>query len=131
MRAYIKLGNTVSNNIQIKRRVRQGCVLSSSLFNLYTEHIFRSPGGLKDVNIGGKNINNLRCADDTALLTETPEAIQHLLDTVNNIGVEYGMKINVKKTKVMTVTRISHSTPYIIEIDGYPIEEVTTFTYLG
>ena len=55
-KAYIKLENTVSNDIKIKRGVRQGCVLSPSLFNLYTEHIFRSLEDLEGVNIGGMNV---------------------------------------------------------------------------
>ena len=111
--------------------MRQGCVLSPSLFNLYTEHIFRSLEDLEGVNIGGMNVNNLRYADDTALLAETSEALQHLLDTLNNKGKEFGMKINVKKTKVITVTRTNDITPYVIEIDGTPVEEVTSYTYLG
>ena len=130
-KAYIKLENTVSNDIKIKRGVRQGCVLSPSLLNLSTEHIFPSLEDLEGVNIGGMNVNNLRYADDTALLAETSEALQHLLDTLSNKGKEFGMKINVKKTKVMTVTRINDITPYVIEIDGTPVEEVTSYTYLG
>ena len=64
----------MSESLKIKRGVRQGCVLSPSLFNLYTEHIFREIDELPGVKIGGRNINNLRYADDTVLLAETEVA---------------------------------------------------------
>ena len=69
----IRIGNDMSESLKIKRDVRQGCVLSLSLFNLYTEHIFRQIDELPGVKIGGRNINNLRHADDTVLLAETEE----------------------------------------------------------
>ena len=72
----------MSESLKIKRGVRQGCVLSSSLFNLYTEHIFRQIDELPGVKIGGRNINNLRYADDTVLLAETEEDLQKIVDQV-------------------------------------------------
>ena len=67
---------------KIKKEVRQGCLLSPCLFNLYAEHIMRNAGldelqaGIK---IGGRNINNLRYADDTTLMAESEEELKSLL----------------------------------------------------
>ena len=104
-KAFIKLENSLSKEINIKRGVRQGCVLSPFLFNLYTELIFTNMDELEGVNIGGHNINNLRYADDTVLLAENQEQLQKVVDQVNTSGKEYGMRMNSKKTKIMNITR--------------------------
>ena len=64
----VRIEGGVTSEFKIKKGVRQGCALSSSLFNLYTEQIFREVGVMKAVTRGGANINNLRYANDTALL---------------------------------------------------------------
>ena len=76
----------VTSEFKVKKGVRQGCVLSPNLFNLYTEKIFREVEDMKGVNIGGVNINNLRYADDTVLLAEGPMFLQALLTAVNEKG---------------------------------------------
>ena len=63
--ASVRTENGMTSEFKIKKGVRQGCVLSPNLFNLYTEKIFREVEDMKGVNIGGVNINNLRYADDT------------------------------------------------------------------
>ena len=68
----------MTSEFKIKKRVRQGCVLSPNLFNLYTEKVFREVEDMK-----GVNINNLRYADDTVLLVEGPMFLQALLTAVN------------------------------------------------
>ena len=75
----IRIGKEMSESLKIKRGVRQGCVLSPSQFNLYTEHIFRQIDELPGVKIGGRNINNLRYANDTVLLAETEETSKRSL----------------------------------------------------
>ena len=76
----------LSTEIHIKIGVRQSCVLSPCLFNLYTENIFRAINTNKGIKIVGTTINNLRYGDDTVLLAETEEVLQEILNEVNRIG---------------------------------------------
>ena len=130
-KAFIRTDDGLSPEVQIKRGVRQGCVLSPCLFNLYTENIFREAECEKGVKIGGRTINNLRYADDTVLLAETKEDLQCILNEVNKVGKSYGMRMNAAKTKTMVITR-KEATPQIkLDIDGAMIEQVQHFKYLG
>ena len=72
----------MSDEVDIKRGVRQGCVLSSMLFNLYTETIFRYNNSMKGVTVGGRHIKNLCYADDTVLLAENEADLQNLLNII-------------------------------------------------
>ena len=74
--ATIRTGRGITDCFQIRKRVRQGCILSPCLFNLYAEYIRRN-AGLDEAQVGikiaGRNINNPSCADDTTLMTENEE----------------------------------------------------------
>ena len=129
--AVVRTDNVISKEFKIKKGVRQGCVLSPTLFNLYTEKIFREMGDMKGVIIGGLNINNSRYADDTSLITSETAHVQDLLTAVNNSGKPYGMEINVKKIKGMAVSNKSPAPRINIIIDGTPIEQVSKMVYLG
>ena len=89
---------------QIGKGVHQVCILSPYLFYLYAEYIIRNAGldeaqaGTKNV---GRNINNLRYADDTTLITETKEELQSLLMKVKEESEKVGLKLNIQKTKIM------------------------------
>ena len=98
-KAYIQLEQDLSGEIMIKRGVRQGCVLSPCLFNLYTEMIFRHIEDMEGVIVGGVNINNVRYADDTVLLADSEGSLQTILNKVNEAGKAFNMKMNAKKTK--------------------------------
>ena len=76
--------------------MRQGCVLSPKLFNLYTKKIFNESDKLPGCIVGGENINNLRYADDTALLAESESALQDIVDVVRQNSEEKGLSMNVK-----------------------------------
>ncbi|KAL3278231.1 hypothetical protein HHI36_013569 [Cryptolaemus montrouzieri] len=106
-RARIRIEGSISEQIGIGRRVRQGCVLSPLLFNLYSELIFdRSLADISEgVKINGVNVNSIRYADDTVLIADSDEGLQRLLNSVSNTCNEFGMKINVKKTKVMIIKK--------------------------
>ncbi len=97
--AAIRVEQDVSQYIEIKLGVRQGCVLSPTLFNLCTEMIFRDINDKKGVIIGGININNLRYADDTVLIADNEKGLQELLQTVKEKSEHYGLRMNIKKTK--------------------------------
>ena len=80
--ATVRIGHGTTDWFQIGKRVRQGCILSPCLFNLYAEYIMRN-AGLEETQAGikfaGRNINNLRYADDTTLMAESEEELKSLL----------------------------------------------------
>ena len=102
--AAVRTGHGTTDWFQIGKGVRQGCILSPCLFNLYAEYIMRNPG-LEEtqagIKIAGRNINNLRCADDTTLMTESEEELKSLLMKVKEEREKIGLKLNIQKTKIM------------------------------
>ena len=112
-----------------EKGVRQGCLLSLCLFNLYTEHIMRN-AGLDElqagVKIGWRNINNLRYAHDTTLMAESKGELKSLSMRVKEESERAGLRLNIKKTKIMTSSRIT-----IWQIEGEKVEVVTHFLFLG
>ena len=114
--------NELSEDIRIQRGVRQGCVASPTLFNLYTDIFFRHIINMKGVNVGGTNYNNLRYADDTALLGGNEKELSDLTSKINEVGKQFGMKINIKKSKAMVVSKKPNSPKINIAIDGQRIE---------
>ena len=123
--------NELSGEIRIQRGVRQGCVASPTLFNLYTDKIFRHIINMKGVNVGGTNYNNLRYDDDTALLAGNEKELSEVTSKINEVGKQFGMKINTKKTKAMVVSMKPNSPKINIAIDGQHIEQVTSYMYIG
>ena len=105
--ASVRTESGMTSEYKIKRGLRQGCVLSPNLFDLYTEKIFREVEDMKGINIGGVNINNLRYTDDIVLLAEGPMFLQALLTAVNEKGKPYGMEMNIIKSKSMVIRRKS------------------------
>ena len=103
--ASVRTESRMTSEFKIRKGVRQGCVLSPNLFNLYTETIFREVEDMKGVDIGGVNINNLRYADDTVLLAEGSMFLQAVLTAVNEKGKPYGMDMNIIETKSMVISR--------------------------
>ena len=130
--ASVKLENTETSIVPIGRGVRQGCVLSPMLFNMYSEVIFQNAldeteEGLK---VNGKLVNNLRYADDTVIIADSPEGLQRLIDSILTSGDAMGLRINISKTKIMQISR-NQNNNFNINIYGSPIEQVTKFKYLG
>src|SRR3989441_8375743 len=88
--------------VGVQRDVRQGCVISPMLFNLYSEFMIQEAmEGVEGIGFGGVNITNLRYADDAVLVAEKRKKMQKMIDRLSTTCREYGMEINVKKTKVM------------------------------
>ena len=85
--------------------------MSPCLFNLYAEYIIRNAGleeAQAGIKIGGRNINNLRYADDTTLMAESEEELKSLLMKVKVESEKVGLKLNIKKTKIMGSTPSLH-----------------------
>ena len=98
--AKVKIGDNLSNEVEIQRGARQGCVLSPDMFTLYSEEVMRELKDMEGIRIGGININNLRYADDTVLIATTKNRLQQLVNTLNEACNRRGMKINIDKQKL-------------------------------
>ena len=88
----------------IGKGVRQGCILSPCLFNLYAEYIMRNAGleeAQAGIKIARRNISDLRYADDTTLMAESEEELKSLLMKVKEESEKVGLKLNIQKTKIM------------------------------
>uniref|UniRef100_A0A670KEC7 Reverse transcriptase domain-containing protein n=1 Tax=Podarcis muralis TaxID=64176 RepID=A0A670KEC7_PODMU len=127
--ATVGTGYGTTDWFKIGKGVRQGCILSPCLFNLYAEFIMRK-AGLDDsqagIKIAGRNINNLRYADDTTLMAGSREELKNLLMRVKEESAKYGLKLNIKKTKIMATGPITSW-----QIEGEEMEAVRDFTFLG
>ena len=122
--ARVRTGHGTTDWFQIGTGVRQGCILSPCLFNLYAEYIMRH-AGLEEAQAGfkaaGRNINNLRYADDTTLMAESEEELKNLLMNVKEESEEVGLKLSIQKTKIMASSPITSW-----QIDG---ERVADFIF--
>ncbi|GFN73707.1 retrovirus-related pol polyprotein line-1 [Plakobranchus ocellatus] len=96
--ASVRIGGEHSDFKPIKRGVRQGCVMSPDLFNLYCEIILRNLDGISGFKINGENLYNLKYADGTVLIAESGKQLQKLLDTVVLESERIGLSLNVKNT---------------------------------
>ena len=100
----VRTGHGTADWFQIGKRVHQGCILSPCLFNLYDEYIMqnaRLDEPQAGIQIAGRNINNLRHADDTTLMAESEEELKSLLMKVKEESEKVGLKLNIQKTKIM------------------------------
>ena len=98
----VRTGHGTTDWLQIGNGVCQGCILSPCLFNLYAEYIMRN-AGLEETQVGikiaGRNINNLRYADDTTLMTESEEELKSLLLQVKEVNEKVGLKHTFRKLR--------------------------------
>ena len=114
--ATVRTGHGTTDWFQIRKGVCQGCILSPNLFNFYAEYIMRNTGleeAQAGIKIAGRNINNLRYADDTILMAESEEELKSLLIKVKEESGKVGLKSNIQKTKIMASGPITSW-----EIDG-------------
>ena len=113
---------------QIGKGVCQGCILSPCLFNLYAEYTMRNSGldeAQTGIKIAGRNINNLRYANDTTLMPESEE-LKSLLMKMKKESDKVDLKLTIQKTKIMASGPITSW-----QIDGETVETVTDFIFLG
>ena len=123
--ATVRTGHGTTDWFQIRKGVCQGCILSSCLFNLYAEYIMRNAGldeAQAAIKIAGRNISNLRYADDTTLMSESQELKNLLMKESEKVG----LKLNIQKTKIMAYGPITS-----LQIDGETVETVTDFILGG
>ena len=106
--ATLRTGHGTTDWFQIGKGVRQGCILSPYLFNLYAEYIMRH-AGLEEAQAGiaGRNINNLRYADHTTLMAESEEELKSLLMKVKEESEKGGLTLYIQKTKIMASSPIT------------------------
>ena len=127
--ATVRTGPGTTDWLQIGKGVCQGCILSPCLFNLYAEYIMRNAGldeAEARIKIARRNINNLRYADDTTLMSESEEEVKSLLMKVKEESENVGLKLNIQKTKIMAFGPIT-----LWQIDGETVETVTDFILGG
>ena len=98
----VRTGHETTDWFQIRKGIRQGCIVSPCLFNLYAEYIIRNTG-LEEtqagIKIAGRNINKLRYADDTTLMAEMEEELKSLLMKVKEESEKVGLKLNIQKLR--------------------------------
>ena len=127
--SIVRTGYGTTDWFQIGKGIHQGCTLSACLCNLYAEYIMRkarldeAQAGIK---IAGRNVNNLRYADDTTLMAESKEELKSLLIKVKEESEKVGLKLNIQKTKIMASGPISSW-----QIDGETVEIVRHFIFWG
>ena len=127
--ARVRTGHRAMDWFQIGKGVRQSCILSPLLFNLYAEYIMRNVGldeAQVGIKIAGRNVNNLRYADDTTLMAEIEEELKNLLMKVKVESEKVGLKLNIQKTKIMASGSITSW-----QIDEETVETVTEFIFWG
>ena len=127
--ATVRTGHGTTDRFQIGKGVHQGCVLSPCLFKFYAKYIMRN-AGLEEtqagIKIAGRNINNLRYADDTTLMAESEEELKSLSTKVKEESEKVGLKLNIQKMKIMASRPITSW-----EIYGETVETVSDFIFWG
>ena len=128
--ATVRTGHGTTDWFQIGKEVRQGCILSPSLFNLYAEYIMRN-AGLEEaqarIKIARRNINNLKYADDSTLWQKVKRNFfKNLLMKVKEESEKVGLKLNIQKTKIVASAPITSW-----QIDEEVVETVVDFIFLG
>uniref|UniRef100_A0A8D8YBA7 Craniofacial development protein 2 n=3 Tax=Cacopsylla melanoneura TaxID=428564 RepID=A0A8D8YBA7_9HEMI len=130
--AVLRVDYEHTEQVEILRGVRQGCIISPILFNLYSEYIFKEALADLDegISINGVHLNNLRYADDTIVFADTLEGLQQLMNKVTETSKKYGLDINTNKTKFMIISK-ENITGANLYVEGKRIERVSQYTYLG
>lgn len=131
-KVIVRVEDRTYEEIEIRSGIRQGCILSPILFNLYSKSIMNKAldDQSKGIKINGITINNLRYADDTVLLAETLEDLQAIINKIVEVSEEYELTLNTNKTKYMLITKstLDNSNMYVKD---QPIERVRKYNYLG
>ena len=130
--AVVRVADEYTDTCSIGRGVRQGCSLSPLLFSIYAERMMVEAldGVDEGVKVGGSLLKDIRFADDQGMVAETERGLQIIMNRLNDASKEYGMKINIKKTKVMKVSKQGGGNVNIV-LNEERIKQVRKFRYLG
>ena len=135
-KSTVQVDNTLTDWFKSTVGVRQGCLLSPYLFNIFLEQIMSEAleGFETAVSINGKPITNLRFADDIALITDSMEKLSELTERLDKASAEMGMEINGEKCKIMQIGKknnMQDADNIDIQVGNHTIEKVNDFKYLG
>ena len=127
----VQMNGSIGERFRTTVGVRQGCLLSPTLFNIFLERILSDALEEHDgkVSIGGRNITNLRFADDIDALAEEEQELEALVESLDKTCTKYKMEISAKKTKLMTNS--ANGIQREIKVKGQKLGAVTSFKYLG
>ena len=105
--AVVRVADEYTDTCSIGRGVRQGCSLSPLLFSIYAERMMVEAldGVDEGVKLGGSLLKDIRFADNQGMVAETERGLESIMNRFNDVSKEYGMKINIRKTKVMRVSK--------------------------
>ena len=134
-RACVRVGNDVSEWFKVNVVLRQGCVMSPFLFNVYLDGVVREVNvrmlgkGLElfSANGGRFEINQLLYADDTALVADSEEKLCRLVSEFGRVCERRKLRVNVGKSKVMRCSRYGNGDRMHVILNGEPLEEVDCF----
>ena len=130
--ACVKIGNTRSESFAINQGVRQGCVLSPLLFNIFLADLAKELSSLNDkLRMGNEGINSIFWADDIVLLGQTEENLKEMLNIVNTYCCAYKLTINCKKTKCLIFNKTGRLFRTKFYLNGTDLENVREYKYLG
>ena len=132
--AKVRYEGGLTREIEIRKGVRQGCVLSPILFNLYSEFLINEALNEVDgVKINGICIKSIRYADVTAVVATSNGELQRMMDRIQKKCIEYGMSLNTKKTMVMKIANNAKDAPptLTIKVNGDRLKQVKEYNYLG
>ena len=125
--ATVRTGEGTADWFKIRKGVCQGCILSPCLLKVYAEYIMRNAGleeAQAGIKITGRNINNLRYADDTTFMAESEEELKSLLVKMKVESEKVALKLNIQKMKIMASSPITSW-----GIDGETVETVSDFIF--
>src|SRR6476469_4933870 len=130
--AVVRIAGGEADSGIIGRGFRQGCLLSPLLCSIYVEMMMKEAlENVEDgIRVGGELIKDVKYADDQGMVANTEAGLQSLMDSLNTTAKHYDMKINIKKTKAMVVSR-NGGAKVNITVEGQSVEQVSEFRYLG
>ena len=127
--AQIRINTLLSRKVKIKQGVRQGCILSQILFNLYSEEVVNKVlENDKGIVVNGKGFTNIRYANDTVILADSKHSLQRMLNNIVRVCKDSGMELNDKKTKVVVIEK-KPQTRIKILVNGEQLEQVKDCRY--